>query len=114
MNQNIKIAKEFHEITKHSPISLYLNRHYMHFENKPFPFKIYLNKQKVNLPSTFPYPIEDSVVCLQKIMDSNLSKQKQIDMKILSQILFFSAGITRKVNFNNNIYYIFTNLFITK
>ena len=105
MNQNIKIAKEFHEITKHSPISLYLNRHYMDFENKPFPFKIYLNKQKVSLPSTFPYPIEDSVVCLQKRTNSNLSKQKQIDLKILSQILFFSAGITRKVNFNNNIYY---------
>jgi len=105
LNQNIKIAKEFHELTKHSPISIYLNRHYMDWENKPFPFKIYLNKQKVNLPSTFPYPIEDSVVCLQKRMDWNLSKQKQIDIQILSQILFFSAGITRKVNFNNNVYY---------
>ena len=105
MNQNIEIAKEFHEITKHSPISIYFNRHYMDWENKPFPFKIYLNKQKVNLPSTFPYPKEDSIVCLKKRINSNLSKQKQIDLKILSQILFFSAGITRKVNFNNNIYY---------
>lgn len=105
MNQNIKIAKEFHEITKHSPISIYSNRHYMDWENKPFPFKIYLNKQKVNLPSTFPYPMEDSIACLKKRIDLNLSKQNQIDLKILSQILFFSAGITRKVNFNNNVYY---------
>ncbi len=105
MNQNIQIAKEFHEITKHSPISIYSNRHYLDWENKPFPFKIYLNKQKVNLPSTFPYPMEDSIVCLKKRIDPNLSKQNQIDLKILSQILFFSAGITRKVNFNNNVYY---------
>jgi hypothetical protein len=48
LNQKIQIAKDFHEITKHSPISLYLNRHYMNFENKPFLFKIYLKKQKVN------------------------------------------------------------------
>ncbi len=105
MNQNIEIAKEFHEITKHSPLSIYSNRHYLDWENKPFPFKIYLNKQKVNLPSTFPYPMEDSIVCLKKRIDSNLSKHSQIDPKILSQILFFSAGITRKVNFNNNVYY---------
>ena len=105
MNENIEIAKEFHEITKHSPISIYLNRHYMDWENKPFPFKIYLNKQKVKLPPTFPYPTENSIVCLKKRINLNLSKQKQIDLKILSQILFFSAGITRKVNFNNNIYY---------
>jgi SagB-type dehydrogenase family enzyme len=105
LNQNIQIAKEFHEITKHSPISIYSNRHYLDWENKPFPFKIYLNKQKVNLPSTFHYPMEDSIVCLKKRIDPNLSKQNQIDLKILSQILFFSAGITRKVNFNNNVYY---------
>ena len=105
MNQNINIAKEFHEITKHSPVTIYFNRHYLDWENKPFPFKIYLNKPKVELPSTFPYPIEDSIECLRKQMNLNLSEQKQIDLKILSQILFFSAGITRKMKLNDNVYY---------
>ncbi|HEX5186700.1 MAG TPA: SagB/ThcOx family dehydrogenase, partial [Nitrososphaeraceae archaeon] len=108
MNQNIKIAYEYHEITKHSPVSVYLNSHYMDLENKPFPFKLYLNKQKISLPVSFTYPNKDSIICLkQRIVNSNsnLTEQKQIDLNILAQILFFSAGITRKMNFNNNIYY---------
>ncbi|MGE3860113.1 MAG: SagB/ThcOx family dehydrogenase [Nitrososphaeraceae archaeon] len=108
MNQNIKIAYKFHEITKHSPISVYLNSHYMDWENKPFPFKLYLNKQKINLPTSFPYPNKNSIMCLkQRIINSNsnLTEQQQIDLNTLTQILFFSAGITRKINFNNNTYY---------
>jgi len=105
LNQNINIAKEFHEITKHSPVTIYFNRHYLDWENKPFPFKIYLNKPKVDLPSTFPYPLEDSIGCLRKQMNLNPSKQKQIDLKVLSQILFFSAGITRKMKVNDTVYY---------
>ena len=105
MNQNIKIAKQFHETTKHSPATIYFNRHYLDWENKPFPFKLYLNKPKVNLPSTFPYPIEDSIECLKQQTNLNLKKKKQIDLKTLSQILFFSAGITRKIKLNDNVYY---------
>lgn len=105
MNQNIKIAKQFHETTKHSPATIYFNRHYLDWENKPFPFKLYLNKPKVNLPSTFPYPIEDSIECLKQQTNLNLKKKKQIDLKTLSQILFFSAGITRKITLNDNVYY---------
>ncbi|HEY9486165.1 MAG TPA: SagB/ThcOx family dehydrogenase [Nitrososphaeraceae archaeon] len=105
MNQNIKIAKQFHETTKHSPVTIYFNRHYLDWENKPFPFKLYLNKPKVNLPSTFPYPIEDSIECLKQQTNLNLKKKKQVDLKTLSQILFFSAGITRKIKLNDNVYY---------
>ena len=105
MNQNIKIAKEFHETTKHSPVTIYFNRHYLDWENKPFPFKLYLNKPKVNLPSTFPYPIEDSIECLKQETNLKLNEEKQIDLKTLSQILFFSAGITRKIKLNDNVYY---------
>jgi SagB-type dehydrogenase family enzyme len=105
LNQNIKIAKEFHETTKHSPVTIYFNRHYLDWKNKPFPFKLYLNKPKVNLPSTFPYPIEDSIECLKQQTNLKLNKEKQIDLKTLSQILFFSAGITRKIKLNDNVYY---------
>jgi SagB-type dehydrogenase family enzyme len=105
LNQNIKIAKQFHETTKHSPVTIYFNRHYLDWENKPFPFKLYLNKPKVNLPSTFPYPIEDSIECLKQQTNLNLKKKKQVDLKTLSQILFFSAGITRKIKLNDNVYY---------
>ena len=94
MNQNIKIAYEFHEITKHSPVSVYLNSHYMDLENKPFPFKLYLNKQKISLPTSFTYPNKYSIMCLKQIiinLNSNLTEQKQIDLIILTQILFFSA-----------------------
>src|ERR1044071_3488481 len=80
----------------------------MDWENKPFPFKLYLNKQKIRLPTSFTYPNKSSIMCLkQRIINSNsnLTEQKQIDLNLLTQILFFSAGITRKMNFNNNIYY---------
>jgi hypothetical protein len=90
LNQNINIAKEFHEITKHSPVTIYFNRHYLDWENKPFPFKIYLNKPKVDLPSTFPYPIKDSIECLRKQMNLNPPEQKQIDLKILSQMILYT------------------------
>ena len=99
----IDIAKQYHEITKHSPITLYSSSHYLDWENKPSPFKFYLNLDQIGLPSIFDFPSDNAIKCLTD--DNNNFINQKIDTKILSQILFFSAGITRKVKLQGSTYY---------
>jgi hypothetical protein len=62
MNKDIKYAWDYHEATKHSEISLMTQRHYLDFDNRPIPFKIYTTNFPVYpLPSDFPQPMLDAI-----------------------------------------------------
>ena len=48
-NANIEAALHYHESTKHSEQSLRMNPHFLDWENKPLPFKIYRGLESVPL-----------------------------------------------------------------
>ena len=56
MNNETKYAKEYHEETKHSEISIQRSRHYLDWNNKPLPFKVYSNLPLISLPTDFSQP----------------------------------------------------------
>jgi SagB-type dehydrogenase family enzyme len=116
MNKETRYAVDYHEATKHSEISLMTQRHYLDFTNRPIPFKIYTsNFPMYVLPSNFPHPTLDAITSIstttpQKLdtRDNGSTYQHSTDelgVRDLAEILFFSAGITRKFVTNSVTYY---------
>ncbi len=96
-------ALSFHEETKHSELSVRTSAHYLDWDNRPYPFKIYENLQLVPLPRDFQHPSGPAV---NAIDSQSLSEEKpRVDISRLAELLFFSAGLTRKMNTRAGVYY---------
>jgi len=92
-NRDIASANHYHEATKHSPLSVRTNAHFMDWSNQPLPFKIYSSLEVMRLPQEFP---QTGVSSLSAIADSIRPGTVGIpDLQTLAQVLYFSAGITR-------------------
>jgi SagB-type dehydrogenase family enzyme len=121
MNKEIGYALEYHEATKHSEASLITSRHYLDFDNKPIPFKVYLELPSINLPINFPTPETNAISCISgtirqtppdyttqltaTLSKNNVTNTSKVDMRNLAEILFFSAGITREMKYPYGNYY---------
>ena len=96
-------ALRYHEATKHSEISLRTSAHYLDWNNKPSPFKVYRNQESLPLPREFPQPTQPALEAIRG--EGSLEMTKRLDIKHLAEILFFSAGLTRKMRFGSETYY---------
>src|SRR5713226_9218637 len=96
-------ALTYHEATKHSEVSVGASAHYLDWDNKPAQFKEYKNLPSIALPRNFPRPKEKSVEAIKN--ETNVISLKQVDIGVLAELLFFSAGLTRKVRFGKEFYY---------
>jgi SagB-type dehydrogenase family enzyme len=129
INNDIKYALEYHDATKHSEASLMTSRHYLDFDNKPIPFKIYLELPSIDLPSSFPAPEVNAISCIagridqtsysargggaaaaatMKSSDDSAASARRIsklDVRHVAELLFFSAGITRVMRYPYGSYY---------
>jgi len=103
VNKEINYAKEYHEETKHSEISIQLSRHYLDWNNKPLPFKIYSGLPSISLPKDFPQPTEGALKCIGKTKTAR--RKTVLEIKNLAEILFFVAGITRVLKLDYGTYY---------
>src|SRR5207249_5510643 len=96
-------AVTYHEATKHSEVSIVASAHYLDWDNKPAQFKEYRNLASTALPRNFPRPEKNSIKAIKgETKDADV---KQIDIGVLSELLFFSAGLTRKMRFGKEFYY---------
>ena len=50
-NDEVGVARRYHEQTKHSPESVRRDRHFLDWDNQPLPFKLYRGLEEVPLPS---------------------------------------------------------------
>jgi len=125
VNNEIRYAIDYHEATKHSEASLMTSRHYLDFNNKPIPFKIYLELPSITLPISFPTPEVNALSCISGMINqrshhdtnglttptktsrnsNNSSNAPDLDAENLAEILFFSAGITREMKYPYGNYY---------
>ncbi|MGN6709117.1 MAG: hypothetical protein ACTHKF_07195, partial [Candidatus Nitrosocosmicus sp.] len=122
---------EYHERTKHSEISIMTSQHYLDWDNRPFPFKVYPNLQPIQLPSNFPIPSMNATLAISTVNPQNdlqknnnnnynhhvnstlnekenkdgIKSEKTITLTELSEVIFFSSVITRTINYNYNIFY---------
>src|SRR2546422_11251112 len=96
-------AVTYHEATKHSEVSIGASAHYLDWDNKPAQFKEYKNLASFALPRNFPRPEENSIKAIKG--ETKDAGANQIDIGVLSELLFFSAGLTRKMRFGKEFYY---------
>jgi SagB-type dehydrogenase family enzyme len=88
-------ARAYHEATKHSRISVRRDRHTLDWANKPFPFKVYPEAPAVPLPREVPPP---ALPALEAVAGgAAASARAPVDLRTLAQLLFFSAGLTKRV-----------------
>lgn len=103
-NKETRYAAEFHEATKHSEIKLQMSRHYLDWENRPRPFKVYADLPSIPLPRNFAVPTTDALACIGGSAPPAAAGHRQaahFDVRTLAQLLFFSGGITREVKFDS-------------
>ena len=92
-NREIEAAWSYHDGTKHSYERIRADRHYLDWENQPRPFKIYSALEPVPLPQ---HLSSSSVPALTALTRSGSESGKTLDVQALAEILFLSAGITKK------------------
>src|SRR6267143_4805151 len=96
-------AMTYHEATKHSEISQRTSGHYLDWENKPSLFKQYENLPSIALPRDFPHPQAPALKAIRGEIPRKTVKKP--DLAVLAEILYFSAGLTRKMRFGSEPYY---------
>ena len=94
-NREIEAAWNYHNGTKHSYQSIRTNRHYLDWENQPMPFKIYSNLEPIPLPQ---HLSSSGMPALEAISLSAIARSERspADSQTLAEMLFLSAGITRR------------------
>lgn len=102
-NDNIEAARVFHDATKHSYTSVRSAPHFLDWENKPLPYKIYPEAGALALPRDLSLP---AIPALEAIAgSSNESDKVPLDLKTLTRILFCAGGITRVKRVGNEDYH---------
>ena len=93
-NDEISAAWAYHNRTKHSLQSIRANRYYLDWENQPIPFKIYPQIEPIRLVEDLSSP---GVPALRALSTSASPDSRAVlTRQILAEILFLSAGITRR------------------
>jgi SagB-type dehydrogenase family enzyme len=94
-NRQLDATWAYHDRTKHSYQSVRTIGHYLDWDNQPIPFKIYSGLQPIPLPQKLSSP---GMPALQAICANAAPTDKQVELRtqILAEILFLSAGVTRR------------------
>ena len=87
-------ARAYHQATKHSRASVRSDRHALDWANKPFLFKVYPDVPAVPLPREVPPPTLPTLEAIAR--GTAVTGQGRVDLTALAQLLFFSAGLTRR------------------
>jgi SagB-type dehydrogenase family enzyme len=94
-NRDVQAAWAYHNATKHSYASVRSGAHFLDWDNQPLPFKIYPQLEALPLPREVP---QTGVAALAAIAETGGGRQNAatLDVRALSLLLYFSAGITRQ------------------
>jgi SagB-type dehydrogenase family enzyme len=93
-NKATEKAWQYHNRTNHSYWSVRSTPHFLDFENKPLPFKIYPELAPFPLPKEFP---ATGIPTLAAIASQGIERgyESQPTLAQLASILFYSVGITK-------------------
>jgi SagB-type dehydrogenase family enzyme len=93
-NKNLDAAWQYHSGTKHSPLSVRMNPHFLDWDNKPLLFKIYPTLEVMRLPRDFHETGRAALDAIATPGDQALVEAVP-SLETLAQLLFFSAGVVR-------------------
>ncbi len=92
-NRDITAAQDYHERTKHSPVSIRSGPHYLDWDNQPHPFKVYESLDSLPLEEHLG---SSGVPTLEAISRSTPEGERQVTRQELGELLFLCAGVTRR------------------
>jgi len=84
----------YHDATKHSPESVRSGHHFLDWEIKPFPFKVYPDAPALPLPREVGRPTMPALEAVAR--GAPARGGGTLDVARLAEILFFAAGLTKK------------------
>jgi len=93
-NDYIEAARVFHELTKHSYTSVRSSPHFLDWDNKPLPYKIYPGAASVALPRDLNLSSTPALAALSSYVPADFSGP--IETAALTRILFCADGLTRQ------------------
>jgi SagB-type dehydrogenase family enzyme len=88
-------ARAYHDATRHSWQSVRSGDHFLDWEIKPFPFKVYPDAPAVPLPREVRRPGQPALTALAGTAAAG-EPAAPLDLERLAEVLFFSAGLTKK------------------
>ena len=92
-NLDLQAAWTYHNATKHYALSIRTNPHFLDWANQPLSFNIYPKLEPLTLPREVR---ESGVAALSAIAETIHPNNAVPDLNSISQLLYFSAGITRR------------------
>ncbi len=92
-NRDIASARDYHERTKHSTVSIRSGPHFLDWDSQPHPFKVYENLDSLPLEQ---HLASSDVPALQAISRSAPEGERQVTRQDLGELLFLCAGVTRR------------------
>src|SRR5581483_3543872 len=92
-NADVRVAREFHDRTTHTPASVRSGGHTLDWDNKPFPFKVYADLEPLPLPRAFDPVTADTLAALGA---REFLPAPRLVQETLAALLYFSAGVTKK------------------
>ena len=93
VNRDVRLAREFHDDTTHTPQSIRTSGHTLEWDIKPFPFKIYTDLSPLALPREVDPLGADTLAALGA---GEFPAASRMTLEHLATLLYFAAGVTRK------------------
>ncbi len=103
LNRDTTHASNYHEATKHSEIRLQTSAHYLDWANKPSQFKKYEDLASIALPRNFSRPEAEPLGAISGLPIQ--TEEQNLGLTQLAELLYFSAGLTRKYRFGSELHY---------
>ena len=94
-NRDVSAAWDYHNATKHTYWSV-RGGHGLDWPNQPLPFKIYKDVESIRLPRDGS-PITAGLLEALGASPASLEGESVPDLGLLARILYFSAGITKRM-----------------
>ena len=95
-NENVAVARGYHERTKHSEERLRASPHHLDWENHPIPFKLYRDLETIPLPRQLEPGTVSALRALSALVGREPEPSEQVPgLQALARVLYYSAGITK-------------------
>jgi SagB-type dehydrogenase family enzyme len=101
-NRDISVALAYHEATKHSYTSVRTGAHFLDWSNRPLPYKIYPGAGALALPRDLSLSATSTLAALRQRSNS---REKPLDLEIVTRLLFCAGGLTRRANVGGEDYH---------
>jgi SagB-type dehydrogenase family enzyme len=86
-------ARRFHDETTHTPESVRRSGHALDWDNKPFPFKVYIDAPSIPLPREVDTLSAPALAALSGVAAPPAAR---LTLAALTSLLYYTAGVTRK------------------